>query len=199
MSLVVLAAQSCPTLCGPMDCTPPGSSVLEFSRQQYWSGLPCPPPRDRPNPGTKPTSLMSAALADRFFTTKFTREAQYIWCTEYDIILKDEKEMILCGFCFLVRALSLTHPGFPFPCPIFAAFFLKATTSVLCGFLASMEPKGQGGRLANGTELTSNITQRLSWKIGFFRLFHLWTPFSLLGYTVPLLSSLKRYLPFPSH
>lgn len=72
--------------------------------------------------------------------------------------------MILCGFCFLFRAFSLTHPGFPFPCPIFAAFFLTATTSVLCGFLASMEPKGQGGRLANGTELTSNITQRLSWK-----------------------------------
>ena len=34
----------------------------EFSRQQYWSGLPCPPPGDLPNPGIKSTSLMSPAL-----------------------------------------------------------------------------------------------------------------------------------------
>ena len=34
--------QSCPTLCDPMDCSPPGSFVHGFSRQEYWSGLPCP-------------------------------------------------------------------------------------------------------------------------------------------------------------
>ena len=34
-----------------------------FSRQEYWSGLPCPPPGDLPNPGTETMSLMSAALA----------------------------------------------------------------------------------------------------------------------------------------
>ena len=39
-----LWAQSCPTLCGPMDCSPPGSSVPGFSRQEYWSGLPFPSP-----------------------------------------------------------------------------------------------------------------------------------------------------------
>ena len=33
--------QSCTTPCDPMDCSPPGSSVLGFSRQEYWSGLPC--------------------------------------------------------------------------------------------------------------------------------------------------------------
>ena len=32
---------------------------LGFSRQEYWSGLPCPPPVDLPNPGIKPTSLKS--------------------------------------------------------------------------------------------------------------------------------------------
>ena len=37
--------QSCPILCDPMDCSPPGSSVLcQFSRQEYRSGLPCPSP-----------------------------------------------------------------------------------------------------------------------------------------------------------
>ena len=37
-------AKSYPTLCNPMDCSPPGSSVHGFSRQEYWSGLPFPSP-----------------------------------------------------------------------------------------------------------------------------------------------------------
>ena len=32
-------------------CLTPGSSVMAFSRQEYWSGLPCPPPGDLPDPG----------------------------------------------------------------------------------------------------------------------------------------------------
>ena len=47
---------------------------LGFSRQGYWSGLPCLPPGDLPNPGTEPTSLLSPALAGRFFTTSATWE-----------------------------------------------------------------------------------------------------------------------------
>ena len=42
---------------------------MGFSRQEYWSGLPCPPSGDHPNPGIKPRSLTSPALAGRFFTT----------------------------------------------------------------------------------------------------------------------------------
>ena len=42
---------------------------VEFSRQEYWSGLPCPPPGDLPNPGIKPVSLASLALqADSLYT-----------------------------------------------------------------------------------------------------------------------------------
>ena len=37
------------------------------SRQEYWSGVPCPPPGDLPNPGIEPLSLMSAALAGEVF------------------------------------------------------------------------------------------------------------------------------------
>jgi len=48
---------------------------LGFSRQEYWSGLPCPPPGDLPNPGIKTAFLMSPALAGSFFTTSTTREA----------------------------------------------------------------------------------------------------------------------------
>ena len=42
---------------------------MGFSRQEYWSGLPCPPPGDLSDPGIEPTSLMSPALAGRFFST----------------------------------------------------------------------------------------------------------------------------------
>ena len=41
-----------------------------FSRQEYWSALPHPPPGDLPDPGIEPTILMSPALAGRFFTTR---------------------------------------------------------------------------------------------------------------------------------
>ena len=40
-------AQSCLTLCDPMDCSPPGSSVHGFSRQEYWSGVPLPSGHER--------------------------------------------------------------------------------------------------------------------------------------------------------
>ena len=43
-----------PTPCDPVDCSPPGSLSMGFSRQEYWSGLPCPFPRDLPDPGIKP-------------------------------------------------------------------------------------------------------------------------------------------------
>ena len=42
---------------------------MEFSRQEYWSGLPYPSPGDLPDLGIKPESLMSPALAGMFFTT----------------------------------------------------------------------------------------------------------------------------------
>ena len=46
---------------------------IEFSKQEYWGGFP--PPGDLPDPGIKPMSLMSSALAGGFFTTSTTWEA----------------------------------------------------------------------------------------------------------------------------
>ena len=46
-----------------------------FSRQEYWNGLPLPPPGDLPNLETEPTSLMFPAPAGGFFTTHTTWEA----------------------------------------------------------------------------------------------------------------------------
>ena len=48
---------------------------MEFSRQEYWSRLLCPSPGDLPDPGIEPASLLSPALAGRFFTTSTTWEA----------------------------------------------------------------------------------------------------------------------------
>ena len=48
---------------------------MEFSRQEYWSRLSFPPPGDLPNPGIEPASLISPALAGKFFTTSTTWEA----------------------------------------------------------------------------------------------------------------------------
>ena len=46
-----------------------GPLSMEFSRQEYWSGLPFPPPRNLPEPGMKLSSLASPALTGKFFTT----------------------------------------------------------------------------------------------------------------------------------
>ena len=52
---------------------------MGFSRQEYFSGLPYPPPGDLPDSRIKPASLMSPALAGRFATTSATWEAQLMW------------------------------------------------------------------------------------------------------------------------
>ena len=48
---------------------------MGFSRKESWSGLPCSPPGDLPDPGTETASLISLALAGGFFTTSATWEA----------------------------------------------------------------------------------------------------------------------------
>ena len=45
---------------------------MKFSKQEYLSGLPCPPPGDLPDLGIKPASLLSPALAGRIFTISAT-------------------------------------------------------------------------------------------------------------------------------
>ena len=70
--------QSCLILCDPKDCSPPGSSVHEISRQRYWSGLPFPSPwvaisfsrgSSQPRDWTQ-----VSCTAGRFFTNWATRE-----------------------------------------------------------------------------------------------------------------------------
>ena len=52
----MLVTQLCLTLCDPLDCSPPGSSVHEIFQARILSGLPFPSPGDLPNPGVEPRS-----------------------------------------------------------------------------------------------------------------------------------------------
>ena len=76
LSLLMLRAKwlhLCLTLCDPRLAH---QALLStgFSRQEYWSGLPFPSPGDLPDPGIKSRSLLSPALAGRFFPTSATWE-----------------------------------------------------------------------------------------------------------------------------
>ena len=62
---------------------------MEFYRQEYWTGLPCPSPGDLPDTGIEPASLMSLALAGRFFTTGATWEASLASTKRACILLKN--------------------------------------------------------------------------------------------------------------
>ena len=68
MCMLAKLLQSCPTLCNP---------CMGFSRQEHWSGLPCPSPGDLPYPKIKPVSLKSSALAGGFFATSATRGSPF--------------------------------------------------------------------------------------------------------------------------
>ena len=67
----------------PWTLAGPAPLSVGFSRQEHWSGLPFPPPRDLPNPGIELPSLMSPALSDGFFITSATWEALVKDWTDY--------------------------------------------------------------------------------------------------------------------
>ena len=73
-----MCAKLCPTPCNPGTVTHQAPLSMEFSRQEYWSGLPFPTPGDLPDPGSEPASLESPALSGGFFTTSTTWEAYII-------------------------------------------------------------------------------------------------------------------------
>ena len=98
---------------------------MGFSRQECWSWLPCPPPGDLPNPGIKPMSLTSPALAGGFFINSATGKPAMlvIYCCRRRIrphLWRDENQGI-CGHilnfhsCPLVRKYlqSSTYRGLP--------------------------------------------------------------------------------------
>ena len=85
--LCCVFTQSHLTLYDSMDSSRSDSSAHRIAKQEYWSGVPFPAPQDFPNPGIKHKSLVSPALAGRFFTSRATWEAP-VQC--YSAIKKNE-------------------------------------------------------------------------------------------------------------
>ena len=92
MHMYAKSLQSCPTLSTLWTVVHQAPLSVGFSRQEYWSELPCLPPGDLPNPEIKPASLMSPALADSIFTTRITWEAQ-LMCSKCLINISKENGM----------------------------------------------------------------------------------------------------------
>ena len=78
--------QSCPTFCNPMDCNPPGPSVYGILQARILEWVSILFSRDLHDTGIEPTSLMSPALAGRFFTTSATS------CPVFTLKLSDLKQ-----------------------------------------------------------------------------------------------------------
>ena len=101
------------------------------SRQEYWSGLPCPLPGYLPHPGIRLVSLMSPALGGRFFTTSATWEtwsqnhclSNHDWMTLPTFKRKDLTSQNPCSFCFCcswyeASTLVRPQPSFLIPAPV---------------------------------------------------------------------------------
>ena len=73
----------------------------EFSRKEYWSGLPCPPLREPSNPRIEHTYLMAPALAGGFFTTIFLILYLSVLRTFYGHLIMFSDPFLLCRLFFL--------------------------------------------------------------------------------------------------
>ena len=86
---------------------------LRFSRQEYWSGLPCPPPGDLPTQGSNLYLLcLLYWLAGGFFTTSTTWEAGYLiyfskmvtlYCVEFDQLIN----VLICGYACIHSLVNI--------------------------------------------------------------------------------------------
>jgi len=114
----VLITQSCLSAT-PQTVAHQAPLSLGFSRQEYWGGLPCPPPGDLPNPGDQ---TRASHITGRFFTVWATREAQ--------IMVKEKKKSYkhdLTGH--LVLTISIT------------VFLKKALLWCVCYSLGSLKDR----------------------------------------------------------
>ena len=107
---VCSVAKSCLTLGDPVDCSPPGSSVLGIFRQEYQSGLPFPPPGDLPHPEIEARSPVSPALLVDSLPTKPLGKLQQV---ETSFLFTSSKEELLILCSVLSSLLSVTEIYYP--------------------------------------------------------------------------------------
>ena len=119
--------QSCPTLCNPMDCSPPGSSVHRIL-QEYWSELPFPSPGDLPDPGIKPRSLALQAdsLPSEHWECPIWATGTFEWLMKTMqwllILLTVKVTLPKCPHDLAPMPLSRISGPWPCICPVLATF-----------------------------------------------------------------------------
>ena len=87
---------------------------MGFPRQEYWSTLPFPPPRDLPNPGIETVPLGSPALAGRLFTTSATWEVPFWTLTKGNILISQSLHKYLL---LTLKSQSITNTIWSIPWP----------------------------------------------------------------------------------
>jgi len=85
--------QSSPTLCDPVNCTCQAPLSMGFSRQEYWSELPCPPPGDLPDPKINPCLLdllhwQADSLPTKPPLCTSETEGIYLWTSDDQAVVK---------------------------------------------------------------------------------------------------------------
>ena len=125
---------------------------MEFSTQEYWSGLPFPTPGDLPDPGIEPASLASPALADRFFTTALPGKPLPFLSVQFSLSVVSNSATPRTGACqaslsinnswslLKLMSIELVMPfnhlilccPLLFPPSIFASIRVFSNESVLC-------------------------------------------------------------------
>ena len=114
---------------------------MGFPRQKYWSGLPCPPPKDLPSSGIKLASPMSPALAGKFFTTITNLGSpRYVRFSVHWYFNKATSKKGNPVFAFIDRNLlycihthTHTHAHLLPPLPCFCTFFLQVDNASSAG------------------------------------------------------------------
>ena len=105
-----------------------------FSRQEYWSGLPCPPPGDLPNPGIEPRS--PELQVDGYFTLWATREA-HSFCHSCEKWIKIWKMQNCHANKWISHKAELQQDYQPVGKLLLSFFFLKKKIIYLFGFTGS--------------------------------------------------------------
>ena len=84
---------------------------MGFSRQEYWSGLPCPPREYLPDPGIEPVSPASRVLAGRFFTTSATPDTnkmrEGVWWESVEPLSVGQADLV-ASLCSATNFVSLS-------------------------------------------------------------------------------------------
>ena len=110
--------QLCPTLCDPMDCSPPGSSVHGVLQARILEWIIMPSSREGSQPRDRTHIFMSPALAARFFTISTTWEATHcppspfnlVWLNLHQFCLSVQKRWDCIGIKFSLRiAFVVSH------------------------------------------------------------------------------------------